>query len=145
MKNKYLYCCVFSLISIFSFAQQNNIKKNREAKKDKIKQLYIAYITQELNLNEEEAQRFWPVQIQYDKEVKENVKRDIPELEREEQILQIRKKYAVKFDKILGANRTDLFFKKDKEFRNKLIEHLRNKRLGNNVEISKNRIKDDKK
>ena len=137
MKKQSVSFCIFFLISIFALAQQDNSKVNRGDKKEKIKQLYVAYITEELTLNEEEAQKFWPIQLQYDKEIKTVIKKEMPELEREENVLIIRKKYAAKFEKILGSKRTDLFFKKDREFRNKLIDHLRKKRLGHRVENDK--------
>ena len=137
MKKQSVSFCIFFLISIFALAQQDNSKVNRGDKKEKIKQLYVAYITEELTINEEEAQKFWPIQLQYDKEIKTVIKKEMPELEREENVLIIRKKYAAKFEKILGSSRTDLFFKKDREFRNKLIDHLRKKRLGHRVENDK--------
>ena len=39
----------------------NSFSQGFKGKKDKVKALKIAYITEELNLTTEEAQRFWPI------------------------------------------------------------------------------------
>ncbi|UYW02564.1 sensor of ECF-type sigma factor [Flavobacterium agricola] len=46
---------LFLLIPAFVFAQNN------ENKREKIKQLKIAFITTELDLNSDEAAKFWPI------------------------------------------------------------------------------------
>lgn len=51
MKTTLLYITLF-LLSVNSIAQPNN---------DRIKSLKIAFITERLNLTENEAQQFWPV------------------------------------------------------------------------------------
>lgn len=120
---------VFTTQAQTSF-KNNNEKENRKEEKQKIKALYAAYMTQELKLDESDAEKFWPVQLQYSEEIKNtNKQRQLSELEREEATLNIRKKYNEKFSKIIGKERTDLFFKKDKEFRNKMVEVLKKKRM----------------
>jgi hypothetical protein len=132
---------VFLLITIgfsFNLAAQEPIKeKDHEMNtrgKEKIKALYIAFITQELNLNEEESEKFWPVHNQYDIEIKETHRKNINELDKEESVLAIKKKFVPKFSKIIGIERTYLFYKKDKEFRDKLIDRVRDRRLKKNGE-----------
>jgi hypothetical protein len=93
----------------------------------KIKALYVAYVTKELNLTESEAQKFWPVHAEFEAEMKTiNDKPELPELEREQAALNIKKKYQERFSKILGASRTNDFYKTNDGFRKKLIERLRN-------------------
>ncbi len=125
------------MITLTSTAQQplkdNNEKKNRKEEKQKIKALYAAYMTQELKLDENDAKKFWPVQEQYSSEIRTvNKQPEITEIEREEATLNVRKKYNEKFSAIIGKKRTDLFFKKDKEFRNKMVEVLKRKRMEKN-------------
>ena len=96
-------------------------------REEKIKALYIAYITQELKLTEDEAQKFWPVHTQYEKDI-QGVGVDLPELDRQQNVLNIKKKYQDRFAKILGNSRTDDFFRIDAEFKKKLIERLRKMR-----------------
>ena len=70
------------------------------------------------------------MQQQYSSEIRSIMKQpQISELEREEATLNVRKKYNEKFLKIIGKERTNLFFKKDKEFRNKLVIGLKKKKL----------------
>ncbi len=129
---KYLFSILFLLAAFTSDAQQSfkDEKQNKKEQKQKIKALYAAYMTQELKLDENDAKKFWPVQEQYSSEIKSvNKTPQITEIEREEATLNIRKKYNEKFSKLIGRERTDLFFKKDKEFRNKMVEGLKKKRM----------------
>lgn len=99
-----------------------------EAKQtEKLQALYVAYITKELNLTTDEAQKFWPVHTEFDKEIKA-VKQDLPELDKQQAVLNIKKKYQERFTRIINADRTERFFRKDGEFRRKLIERLRKMR-----------------
>lgn len=92
---------------------------------EKIKALYVAYITQKLNLTPEEAQQFWPVHLQYDNEIQAINKSGLQEIDREEAVLKIKKKYAPSFTKILGAERYNQFNIHDRAFRDKIKERLR--------------------
>lgn len=96
-------------------------------KQEKIQALYVAYITQELSLSADEAKQFWPLHAQFESEIK-GVKADMPQLEKEQAILNIKKRYQDRFTRIINADRTERFFKKDGEFRRKLIERLRKMR-----------------
>lgn len=95
---------------------------------DKVQALKIAFITQKLELTTAEAQKFWPVYNDYDGEVK-NLRRsnngDV--IERDEKLLNIRKKYKVQFEKIIGAERTNKLYVVEGEFRNVLIKQLKNR------------------
>jgi len=131
---KYLFSIIFLLAAFTSEAQQpfKDEKQNKKEQKQKIKALYAAYMTQELKLDENDAKKFWPVQEQYSLEIRAVSKQpEITEIEREEATLNVRKKYNEKFSTIIGKKRTDLFFKKDKEFRNKMVEVLKKKRMEN--------------
>ena len=128
-----LLLCISSNLSAQDFSKEKN-HGIKERGKEKIKAIYIAFITQELNLNEQESEKFWPIHNQYDVELKQVHQKDINELEKEESALTVRKKYAIKFSKIIGTDRTYLFYKKDKEFRDKLIDKVRERRMKKNRE-----------
>ncbi len=115
---------LFFLLCLF-FGMHVSAQQHQDQKSQKIQALYIAYITRELQLNETEAQKFWPLHNQYDTELKTIHLNNLPELEREEASLKVKKAYRDRFTKIIGTNRTDDFFKKDAEFRQKLIERLK--------------------
>lgn len=93
----------------------------------RMKALYVAYMTEELKLSEDDAQKFWPVHTQFESEMR-GIDRDLPELEREESVLNVKKKYQDKFVKVLGKDRTEEFYRKDAEFRKKMVDRLREMR-----------------
>lgn len=95
---------------------------------EKIKALYVAYITQQLSLTPEEAQKFWPVHSQFEADMKAAVTPDMPQLKRDEALLNIKKRYQDNFARILGPNRCDRFFRMDGEFKQRLLEKIRNHR-----------------
>ena len=82
--------------------------------------LKIAYITNRLNLSPEEAQRFWPIYNNYSLELKvarmKAQNNNSSEIELDEALLNIRKKYSVQFGQVLPPAKVDIFFKSEKEF-----------------------------
>ncbi|MBS1733151.1 MAG: hypothetical protein JST02_07625 [Bacteroidetes bacterium] len=120
------------LIGSVSLAHAQDDEPDPGKREQKIRALYVAYITQQLSLTEDEAQRFWPVHKQFDDEIK-TVDPGKPELERQQLILDIKKKYQDRFVRILGNNRADVFFRKDTEFRKKLVDTMRNRRQQGNL------------
>ena len=96
-------------------------------KQEKIKALYVAYVTQQLKLTPEEAQRFWPVHTQFEADLKA-LNKDLPQLTIEQARLDIKKKYQDNFTKILGTNRCESFFRMNDEFKRKLRDKLQNQR-----------------
>jgi Tfp pilus assembly protein PilO len=122
---KFILMIGFLCFNFLGLQAQNDIAKN-EKKQEKIKALYAAYITQQLNLTEAEAQKFWPIHSQFQTEIK-NVDKQLPVLERQQTVLNIKKQYQQNFSKILGAQRTETFFKSDADFKGKLLNRMRKK------------------
>ncbi len=118
---------ILSILLFAGFAAKAQPANDRQ---QKVEALYIAYITKELKLTEDDAQKFWPVHTQYDNEIK-GLKLDDSELDRQQAVLNIKKKYQDRFTRILGAERTNDFFVKDGEFRKKLVERLKKMRQQN--------------
>ena len=85
-----------------------------------IETLKIAYITNRLNLSPEEAQKFWPIYNNYSLELKvarmKAINNNSSEIELDEALLNIRKKYSVQFGQVLPPAKVDTFFKSEKEF-----------------------------
>jgi Spy/CpxP family protein refolding chaperone len=130
MKKQFLTALFFVATITGVFAQKNpNGLGNNQPGKQKIKTLYIAFITQELNLTETEAEKFWPIHHQYNEDLMASNKAVQNVLEKEEANLNTKKKYNDKFIKVLGAEKTNLFFIKDNEFRKKMVEKLKKQRL----------------
>jgi len=91
-----------------------------------IEALKVAYITKQLNLSAEEAQKFWPVHTAYMGELKKaRAANKDAELAFEEQALAIRKKYNTDFKKILsGDDRVNKVFKLDRNFNDMMREEM---------------------
>lgn len=96
-------------------------------KQEKIKALYVAYVTQQLALTPDEAQKFWPVHTQFETELR-GVKKDLSELEIQQARLDIKKRYQANFNNIIGTNRCERFFRMDGEFKRKLVERVQTQR-----------------
>lgn len=111
---------------------------------NRLQALSIAHLTKELQLTAEEAEKFWPVYNKYTAEVKkaslDSTKKDV--LEKQQEVLNIRKKYNNDFRKILSAERTQKLFKSEQEFRNlvrKELEHRRREMDSRRKEMDKRR------
>jgi hypothetical protein len=112
----------------FSFA---NAQETHEERSEKIQALKIAFITQKLELNADEAQKFWPVYNRYETDLREVIKSSNPNiLDKEEQVLNIKKKYQAEFIKVIGSAKTNLLFNSEKEFRGVLMRQLKNRPKG---------------
>lgn len=109
-----LFFTILGMIWCFStpaLAQQVRDGQRLEA-------LKIGYLTKKLNLTTDEAQRFWPVYNQYMADLKKVriEEKNGDEIEKDEQILAVRKKYQGDFAKALSPQRANDFFKAEKEF-----------------------------
>ena len=89
-----------------------------------IEALKVAFISKELNLSPIEAERFWPIYNQYSEELK-NAFKDPNIIERDENVLNIRKHYNEQFVRILGPERTNNLFGAEARFRQLLIRTMR--------------------
>ena len=112
-------------VTFVAYAQPpNEDRQPNPQRAEKIKALYVAYITQQLNLTVDEAQKFWPVHTQFDEEIKAAHKSNLPEIEKEEAVLKVKKKYTASFTKIIGAERYNKFLIVDRAFRDKIRNRL---------------------
>jgi len=96
----------------------------------KLKAYQIAFLTDKLKLKPEEAQRFWPVFNQYQDEIRKvRIEgKDLPVVDKEQKILDIRKKYFEEFTKVLNKDRADRVFKADNEFRDLIRKEIQERR-----------------
>jgi hypothetical protein len=90
-----------------------------------IEALKVAFLSKQLDLTPEEAQQFWPVYNQYAIELKQIIKSDPDVLDRDERVLNVRKKYKDQFVKILGADRLNRLFEAEGRFHQLLIRAMR--------------------
>ena len=107
------------IILIFSFAiNLLEAQNNPASKQTSIQTLKVAFITKDLYLTTEEAQKFWPVYDAYIEELKK-IKKDAKDdvLAAEEKSLMVKKKYNSEFKKILSSDdRAKKVFLADRDF-----------------------------
>lgn len=85
----------------------------------RLQALKIAYLTKNLELTPEEAQKFWPVYNNYELELRktrQQMKGNDDGIELDEKVIAIRKKYRDEFGKILSKEKANKVFSAEKEF-----------------------------
>ena len=108
---------LFCLTVSFAAMSQEDAPKTEVQRLEAYK---IAYLTKKLNLSPSEAQKFWPIYNKYQEEVK-NLRVDSrqdknSEIETEEKMLNIRKKYNDEFSKALNNEKVNTLFRSEREF-----------------------------
>jgi hypothetical protein len=136
---KHLLIILFLICTLSIFSQE----PAPDGDGNRIEALKIAYITKKLNLSPEEAQKFWPIYNNYAKEMRE-VRRDQrknkeSEIETEEKILRIRKKYNTEFSRALNPDKVNTFFRSEKDFGNFLQKELSERRQLRQGSINRDR------
>ncbi len=113
-------------------------KRSMEAKK--LQAMEMAFITKELNLSPDEAQKFWPVFNQYRNELKSIAKNQSvnDQLERQQKMLDVRKRYREDFSKCVDQQRANKVFGVEAEFRN-LVRREFQKRESERANFDKHR------
>lgn len=149
MKTKIIYPIVFLLISSLSFSQ------GFKDKKEKVKALKVAYITEQLDLTTEEAQKFWPIYNAFDdkqSELRHEKMRAIldrfePEnIEKlsekeastlltqmesvEESLFALRKKFIKDLQGVISAKKIIKLKKAEEDFNRTLLRQIKERRKG---------------
>jgi hypothetical protein len=134
MKRFVLY--VLLAFPLISFAQQGQGQGQGMGpgggmgREGRLKSLEIAYLTRELNITPAEAEKFWPVYNKYQDEMRTAMTSSKNEdvLERQQQMLNIRKKYKTDFSKILSPERTNKLYESEGKFRDMVKRELQERR-----------------
>lgn len=149
MKTKFLFPIIFLLVSSFSWAQDH------KEKREKVKALKVAYITEQLELTSEEAQKFWPIYNTFDEkqmELRHEKMRAIldrfqpgnvdkltekeasallVQMEKiEEDLFNLRKKFIKDLQGIISAKKIIKLKKAEEDFNRELLKQMREKRKG---------------
>lgn len=147
MKVRFIYTMLFLLISSLSFAQ--DFKERRE----KVKALKVAFITEKLELTTEEAQKFWPIYNVFDdnqSELRHEKMRAILnrfrpgnvdklsekeasvlllQIEKiEEELFSLRKKFIKDLQNVISAKKIIKLKKAEEDFNRELLKQMREKR-----------------
>lgn len=128
-------------------AQQASLVKAREKeKKDRVESERIAFITKELDLTTDEAQKFWPVYNQYNKEKNElrtqrresiHVTETMTDAEAQQAVenmlsfrqkeLDLQKNYLSKFQAVLPGKKVAKLYSAEEKFKRMLLDRLNKK------------------
>ena len=152
MKNKLTTLIILLITMQFSFAQ--NGKLFRE-KREQIKSIKVAYITNELSLTPEESAKFWPLYNAFEEKQQEIRKQKLKgyldriddesfenlsekeatamltQMENtEDELYQLRKKFIANLKSVLPASKILKLKKAEEGFNRKLLQQYRDKRLG---------------
>ena len=147
MKVRFIYTMLFLLISSLSFAQ--DFKERRE----KVKALKVAFITEKLELTTEEAQNFWPIYNVFDdnqSELRHEKMRAIlnrfrpgkvdklsekealsllVQMEKiEEDLFNLRKKFIKDLQNVISAKKIIKLKKAEEDFNRELLKQMKEKR-----------------
>ncbi len=143
MKNITLIIIMF--LSFFGVQAQEH--KNKEEHRERIKAMKVAFITQEMSMNPELAQKFWPIYNKYEcqkmdlhrrdhEEIKdlesltekeaEKMLKDYQEIENEE--YQIKKALFNDLKKIISSKEIIKLHKLESDFNKKLLKEYRERR-----------------
>jgi len=127
--NKF-YLLLFSLLCI----GKANIAQPPDGKKPppNVEALKVAFLTRQLELTPDEAKKFWPVHDLYmgeiEKTLRENKDKKGDELELEEKLLDIRKKYKPDFVKAIGEDKFNKMLRAEREFRDMIRKEMERRR-----------------
>ena len=149
MKTKILFPIIFLLVASLSFSQ--GFKEKRE----KVKALKVAYITEQLDLTTEEAQKFWPIYNTFDDKqaelrhekmraildrfepgsVEKLSEKDastlLTQMETiEENLFTLRKKFIKDLQGVISAKKIIKLKKAEEDFNRHLLKQMREKRKG---------------
>jgi len=142
-------------ISAAAFAQDGPMKERFKEKKEQIKALKVAYITNELNLTPDEAAKFWPLFNAFEDKQQEIRKqklkafldrKDDNSLDKlsekdantmlsqmenaEDELYQLKKKFIANLKGVLPATKILKLKKAEEEFSKKLLQQYRDKKIG---------------
>lgn len=108
-------------------------------KKKTLEAVFVAYVTRQLNLTPEEAQKFWPIYNQYDAESRKLQSNDILVLQQMQ--LDLKKKYKPEFLKAISNDQFNKLLTIDKDWKDKLRQELeRRKQLRQDRKQGKSKL-----
>jgi Spy/CpxP family protein refolding chaperone len=138
-----------------TFAQDGPLRERFKQKKEQVKSLKVAYITNELNLTPDEAAKFWPLYNAFEDKQQEIRKQKmkafmdrkddnsidklsekeaatmLSQMEStEEELYQLKKKFIANLKGVLPATKILKLKKAEEEFSKKLLQQYRDKKIG---------------
>lgn len=150
MKTKFIFPIIFLLVSSLSFSQDHREKR------EKVKALKVAYITEQLELTSDEAQKFWPIYNTFedkqselrhekmraildrfqpgnvDKLSEKEASALLIQMEKiEEDLFNLKKKFIKDLQGVISAKKIIKLKKAEEDFNRELLKQMREKRRAN--------------
>lgn len=113
---------------------QSQVGPQRPPNAGVLETMKIGFITRRLTLTPAEAEKFWPIYGFYAGEVRQAYtvyRNDHNELELEEALLNIKKKYSVEFLKAISPGKINEFFRAEKDFNVYVQQEIRRRQMQN--------------
>lgn len=116
------------------------------SRRERVEAEQVAFITKRMQLTPKQAQGFWPIHTQYEKEkrlVRQKYRTQVPitsmtevdadeaiekRLRMEEELLALKKNFYSRFKTVISARQILLFQKSNAEFKQYLLEEIRRRR-----------------
>ena len=147
--HRFLLTTLLVAPSLLGTAQDDDMPPIPEERLKEIKAQKTAYLTTKMELTPEESQKFWPIYNQYDKELEtlRKERRDAhkalkgtaelteveaasaidKELAAQQKELDLRKRYSAEFRKEVGAKKTLMLARSERDFNRELLKRLRDR------------------
>ena len=142
MKKSLVILGLLLVTSVRLFAQDDGDDDNNGAP-EKIRDKMNEYIQKRLDLSKDEADKFTPVFLKYFKEWRQTLRdsKDLPVLDRQQKVIDVRLRYRAQFREIVGEKRGDLVYTHQDAFM-KILRDLRQERLksAGRAPVRKNRV-----
>jgi hypothetical protein len=112
---------VFALLGGFYARAQEDVENDKG-----VETIVIGILTKELSLTTDEAQKFWPIYNNYRNEIRQAMRdRNGGALEKQERVLNIRKRYQGEFGKALPQQKVNRYFVVEGKLINLLKKEMR--------------------
>lgn len=138
---------ILLMLSASVFAQSVDVEPNRAGQgKQRLKAQRVAFITERIDLTPEEAEKFWPMYNQFEKDklaIQKKYKRQArltemtdEQLEkhmedtftRDQEVLDLEKTYFQKFKKIIPIKKVAMFQVAEREFKRSIVNKFKGNR-----------------
>lgn len=146
MKNLKFFSILFFAFSFVNFSFGQDTDRSDDIK-ERMKAQRTAYITQKLELTENEAQKFWPIFNEYSAERKALKLEKSSELslktsDKEAEMainnyfdsktkeLELQKKYVNRFKSVLPSNKVAMLLNIQQDFSKEVMQNMRDRRSG---------------
>jgi hypothetical protein len=123
---------ILFFVLLFSLTGSPIVLNAQPPNQERVEALKVAFITRQLQLTPEEAQKFWPIHNVYDQAMRNMLKtarqKGESEIEIEEKILEMHKKYKPEFLKAISEDKFNRLLQAERTWSDMLRKELQRRR-----------------